>query len=159
VNWGLYGVLCVQTCKDLISSSIVPLYDPCIDVYSYNFPRDRRMIKVLGECSGSVGVPDEVTKNRIAYFTFLLETIQTILTGSDVYYWFIEGFGDVERLKQSHFAPIDIPLVHAVISLVVQQYFCYRIWMLNKRSAWFCIVIAIVRVSPLISLNTLTLPG
>lgn len=84
----------------------------------------------------------------LAYFAFLLETVQTALTGADVYYWFIDGFGDVERLKDSHFAPIDIPIFHAIISLVVQEYFCYRIWMLNKRSSWLCIIIAIVRARP-----------
>ncbi|KAI0253496.1 hypothetical protein BJV78DRAFT_181167 [Lactifluus subvellereus] len=111
INWGLYGVLCVQ-----------------IYVYSYNFPDDKRTAKFL------------------AYFAFLLETVQTALTAADVYYWFIEGFGDMEHLKDSHFAPIDIPLIHAIISLVVQQYFCYRIWTLNRRSPWFCIVIAVLSV-------------
>jgi len=99
-----------------------------IYVYSYNFPNDKPAMKTL------------------AYFAFLLETVQTALTGADVYYWFIDGFGDVERLKDSHFAPIDIPIFHAIISLVVQEYFCYRIWTLNKRSSWLCIIIAIVSV-------------
>jgi hypothetical protein len=70
------------------------------------------------------------------------------LTGADLHYWFIEGFGDVERLKTSHFAPIDVPIMHSIISLAVQEYFCYRIWTLNKRLLWFCIVIAIVRNFP-----------
>jgi hypothetical protein len=61
VNWGLYGVLCVQTCKDIISSPAFSLINLCTDVYSYNFPDDQRFIKVLGECSRSVGGPDDVT--------------------------------------------------------------------------------------------------
>jgi hypothetical protein len=68
--------------------------------------------------------------------------------GADLYYWFIQGFGDVERLKDSHFAPIDIAIMHSIISLVVQEYFCYRIWTLNRRLSWFCVVIAIVRSLP-----------
>ena len=77
----------------------------------------------------------------------MVETVQTALTGSDVYYWFIAGFGDVERLSHSHFAPIDVALVSAVISLVVQEYFCYRIWVLkNKRFSCICWVIAVVSV-------------
>lgn len=83
---------------------------------------------------------------RLAWFCFLLETVQTALTGADVYYWFIEGFGDVERLKDSHFAPIDIPIMHATVSFIVQGYFCYRIWTLNRRSSKLCILIALVRV-------------
>ncbi|KAI0280493.1 hypothetical protein BGY98DRAFT_1060727 [Russula aff. rugulosa BPL654] len=99
-----------------------------IYVYFYNFPDDRRPLKFL------------------AYFVFLVETVQTALTGADVHYWFIQGFGNVEQLKDSHYAPIDIPIVDSIISLVVQEYFCYRIWTLNKRLLWPCITIAIVAV-------------
>jgi hypothetical protein len=88
--------------------------------------------------------------SRIAYFVFLLETVQTILTGADVYYWFIEGFGVIERLQKSHFTPIDIPMVEGIISLIVQEYFCYRIWTLT-RNLWLCIPIATVRVFSVIS--------
>jgi len=73
------------------------------------------------------------------------------LTGADVNYWFIQGFGNVEQLKDSHYAPIDIPIIDSIISLLVQEYFCYRIWTLNKRLSWFCIVIAIVRSFPILS--------
>jgi hypothetical protein len=110
-NWALYGVLCVQ-----------------IYVYFYNFPDDRRALKLL------------------AYFVFLLETVQTALTGADAHYWFIQGFGNVEQLKDSHYAPIDIPIIDSIISLIVQEYFCYRIWTLNKRLFWPCVAIAIVAV-------------
>jgi len=111
VNWGLYGVLCVQ-----------------IYVYSYNFPDDKPIVKCL------------------AYLAFLLETVQTALTGADVYYWFIAGFGNVERLKDSHFAAIDIPIIHSTISFVVQGYFCYRIWTLNRRSSKLCVLIALLTI-------------
>jgi hypothetical protein len=93
-----------------------------------------------------------------AYFCFLVETLQTALNGADVFYWFIEGFGDVERLKDSHFSPIDIPIIHATISFVVQAYFCYRIWILSKRrSAWLCVFILIVRPKFPFPPNSLTL--
>ena len=92
----------------------------------------------------------------IAYFAFLLETVQTALTGADVYYWFIEGFGNIERLKDSHFTPIDIPIFHGIMAFVVQGYFCYRIWTLNRRSLKLCIVIALVRIKYPPFLNALT---
>jgi len=57
----------------------------------------------------------------------------------------------VEQLKDSHYAPIDIPIIDSIISLVVQEYFCYRVWTLNKRLLWPCIAIAIVRGSPPLS--------
>jgi hypothetical protein len=54
------------------------------------------------------------------------------------------GFGDLEGLKESRFSPIDVPIMDAFISLIVQLFFCYRIWTLSKRLWWFCIVIVIV---------------
>ncbi|KAH9066321.1 hypothetical protein EDB87DRAFT_707940 [Lactarius vividus] len=93
-------------------------------VYSYNFSNDRPLTKSL------------------VYFVFALETTQTALTAADVYYWFVGGFGDFERLKNSHFAPIDIPIMSTVISFMVQMYFCYRIWTLT-RNVWLCSVITI----------------
>ncbi|KAF8273646.1 hypothetical protein EI94DRAFT_1795052 [Lactarius quietus] len=97
-----------------------------IYVYCYNFPKDKRSIKFL---------------------VFLLETIQTALTGADVYYWFVAGFGNVERLGNSHFSPIDVPIISSAISLSVQGYFCYRIWVLNERSSWICWIIAVAAVT------------
>jgi hypothetical protein len=87
----------------------------------------------------------------LANFVFLLETVQTALTGADVHYWFINGFGNVEQLKNSHYAPIDIAIMHSIISLIVQEYFCYRIWTLNRRLLWFCVIIAIVRSFSILS--------
>ncbi|KAI9446122.1 hypothetical protein H4582DRAFT_531261 [Lactarius indigo] len=97
-------------------------------VYSYNFPNDRLLTKSL------------------VYFVFALETTQTALTGADVYFWFVGGFGDFERLKNSHYAPIDIPLTSTVISLLVQMYFCYRIWTLTKNVS-LCGVITVTSVA------------
>ncbi|KAH9038280.1 hypothetical protein EDB84DRAFT_1560397 [Lactarius hengduanensis] len=96
-----------------------------IYVYSYNFPKDPRSLKFL------------------AYFIFVLETVQTALTGADLYYWFVTGFGNVERLGNSHFTPVDAPIMSAVSSLAVQGYFCYRIWMLMNRRSWICWIIAV----------------
>ncbi|KAI9445987.1 hypothetical protein H4582DRAFT_519778 [Lactarius indigo] len=100
-----------------------------IYVYSYNFPEDPRPLKFL------------------AYFIFLLETVQTALTGADIYYWFVAGFGDVERFGKSHFSPIDIPIMTAVASLTVQGYFCHRIWILTNRRSWICWIIAVTAVT------------
>ncbi|KAN0128007.1 hypothetical protein V8E53_014184 [Lactarius tabidus] len=100
-----------------------------IYVYSYNFPKDSPSLKFL------------------AYFIFLLETAQTALTGADVYYWFVAGFGDVKNLENSHLSPIDNPIMTSVISLIVQGYFCCRIWKLNRRSSWVCWIIAVASLT------------
>ncbi|KAH9019122.1 hypothetical protein EDB85DRAFT_2154020 [Lactarius pseudohatsudake] len=96
-----------------------------IYVYSYNFPKDPRSLKFL------------------AYFVFVSETVQTALTGANIYYWFVTGFGNVERLGNSHFTPINDPIMTAVSSLAVQGYFCYRIWVLMNRRSWICWIIAV----------------
>ncbi|KAH9034691.1 hypothetical protein EDB85DRAFT_976366 [Lactarius pseudohatsudake] len=106
-----------------------------IYVYSYNFPMDRQSLKFL------------------AYFVFLVETVQTALTGADIYYWFVAGFGNVERLENSHFAPVNVSIITAVISFIVQGYFCYRIWVLTRksRSSWICWIIAVAAVTQLVA--------
>ena len=77
------------------------------------------------------------------YFLFALETAQTTLTGSDVYYWFIAAPGDIEHLRSSHYAFVDISMMVGVSSVIVQMCFCYRIWTLT-RNAWLCTTIAVV---------------
>jgi len=74
-----------------------------------------------------------------------LETTQTALTGADAYFWLVNGFGDLSELQKSHFSPIDVPIMAAVISFIVQMYFNYRIWTLI-RNVWLCSVIAVVCV-------------
>ena len=94
-----------------------------------------------------------------AYSVFLIETVQTALTGGDIYYWFIAGFGNMDRLKNSRFSAIDSPTIDAIISLIVQGFFCYRIWTLNKRMWWVCVVVSIVRtIRSLSALFDVSLP-
>jgi hypothetical protein len=82
-------------------------------------------------------------------FIFLFETVQTALTGADVWYWFMAGFGDYRGLAKNWFALIDIAIMGAIISLIVQLFFCYRIHTLNKRLWWLCAIIAVVSlISP-----------
>jgi len=121
---------------------LTPLFT---DVYSYNFPQDKSIVKFIGKYRiflHSQWPNDEA----LAYFVFVAETVQTALTGADVYYWFVQGFGNLERLTEAHFAPIDIPIIHAIVAPLVKGYFCYRILTLNKRLLNLCIVIALVSV-------------
>ena len=67
-----------------------------------------------------------------------------------MYYWFISGFGDFEQLGDSHFAAVDISIMIGVSSVVVQMYFCYRIWTLT-RYVWLCMAIAFVCVPDLLA--------
>ncbi|KAI0263177.1 hypothetical protein BC834DRAFT_971464 [Gloeopeniophorella convolvens] len=84
-------------------------------VYSYNFTEDRKSLKVL------------------VYAVFFLETLQTALSGADLYYWFVSGFGNVKHLSNPYTSPYNTPIIGAVISMVVQFFFSYRIWVLSGR--------------------------
>jgi len=75
---------------------------------------------------------------------FLLETLQTALNGADLYYWFASGFGDMNHLASPFASFLDAPIMGAVVSLCVQFFFVYRIWVLGKRETWWlCILICL----------------
>ncbi|KAH9984747.1 hypothetical protein BJV77DRAFT_1071864 [Russula vinacea] len=99
-------------------------------VYSYNFSQDNRYIKLL------------------VYGIFLLETVQTVLSGADLYYWFAAGFGNVDHLTSPFLTFLDVPIMGAVVSLSVQFFFVYRISVLSeKRSRWLRIIICLVSIT------------
>jgi len=81
----------------------------------------------------------------IVYTVFLLETVQTALTGADLYYWFASGYGDMNHLTSPFASTFDIPLIESLVSAMVQFFYAYRVWALsNKQSRWFCLIICLV---------------
>jgi hypothetical protein len=82
------------------------------------------------------------------YGIFLLETLQTALTGADLYYWFVSGFGNINHLATPFASCFDVPIMGSVVSLSVQFFFVYRIWVLSKKKSWWlCILICLVKPS------------
>ena len=76
----------------------------------------------------------------VVYAIFFLETLQTALSGADLYYWFAAGFGNIERLNEVYASPFDLLIIGSVVSLSVQSFFVYRIYALSeKRSWWLCL--------------------
>ncbi|KAJ6557800.1 hypothetical protein B0H19DRAFT_946878, partial [Mycena capillaripes] len=67
----------------------------------------------------------------LVYVVFFFETISTAMNGAGVYYWFVTGFSDVEQLSQLRFSPFYLPLTGSIMALVVQLFFCYRIYILK----------------------------
>ncbi|KAI9446100.1 hypothetical protein H4582DRAFT_1903448 [Lactarius indigo] len=100
---------------------VVQLY-----VYTYNFPGDRTPLKLL------------------VYSIFLIETVQTALTGADLYYWLVSGFGNIGRLTSPHLSGFDVPIIGSIVSLAVQFFFVYRIWILSERSYRFLFIGVII---------------
>jgi hypothetical protein len=76
---------------------------------------------------------------------FFIETVQTVLSGADMYFWFVSGFGKVDRLSSFVTAFFAVPIIEAVVSLIVQFFYAYRIWLLSaKKSRWLCLIICLV---------------
>ena len=84
----------------------------------------------------------------IVYGVFFLETLQTALSGSDLYYWFVSGYGNIRHLTDPHLTPFDTVILESLVSFSVQLFFAYRIWVLSrKRSWWYCLIICLVSPS------------
>ena len=85
----------------------------------------------------------------VVYSIFFLETIQTVLSGADLYYWFAAGFGNILQLTGPFASFIDLPIMGSVVSLSVQFFFAHRIFKLSeKRSGWLCVIICLVTSFP-----------
>ena len=80
----------------------------------------------------------------IVYTVFLLETVQTVLSGADVYYWFGSGYGDLNRLATPFASATDVPIIESIVSAMVQFFYAYRVWILSNKSRWFCSLICLV---------------
>ena len=122
------------------------------DVYSCNFSCDNKYFKLLG-----TGIPRLVptcfslTLCFVVYSIFLLETVQTVLSGADLYYWFAADVGNTERLSEPFVSFLELPIMGAMVSFSVQLFFLYRISSLSaiskRRSRWLCCVICVVTFS------------
>jgi hypothetical protein len=91
-----------------------------------------------------------LTSPPTVYSVFLLETLQTALSGADLYYWFVSGYGNVDHLTSPYASSFDVPIMGSVVSLSVQFFFVYRIWVLasGKKGSWLlCILICLVILS------------
>ena len=75
---------------------------------------------------------------------FVLETIQTVLTGADVFYWFASGYGDVNRLASPFASAIDVPMMESIVSAMVQYFYAYRVWILSNKKWWLLTLICLV---------------
>ena len=79
------------------------------------------------------------------YTVFVLETVQTALSGADLYYWFASGYGNMNHLASPFASTFDIPVIESMVSAMVQFFYAYRVWTLsNTQSRWFCLIICLV---------------
>ncbi|KAJ6571722.1 hypothetical protein B0H19DRAFT_1130882 [Mycena capillaripes] len=95
-------------------------------VYRLSFPNDKGAIKWM------------------VYLIFLVETVMTALNGVDVYHWFAEGFGNLLEFSKPLISPAYTPIMGSLMALVVQCFFCYRIYIIKREALFLCIFIALV---------------
>ncbi|THU84970.1 hypothetical protein K435DRAFT_686497, partial [Dendrothele bispora CBS 962.96] len=113
----------------LLGITMVQIY-----FYHLSFPRDPVIIKCL------------------VYFLGTLESITSILMLVDNYRWFASGFGDLKGLDNPLMSPFYSPIADSIVGLIVQLFYCYRIYILRK-SFWLPMTIALVSVIPILLLK------
>ena len=90
-----------------------------------------------------------ITRSSAVYTVFTVETIQTALSGADLYYWFVSGFGNMDHLSSPYLTAFDVPIIGSMVAMTVQLFFVYRIWILSGRTSRFvCLCICVVSQSP-----------
>ncbi|KAF8231629.1 hypothetical protein L208DRAFT_1459197 [Tricholoma matsutake] len=100
----------------------------CVQVFVYkvSFHKDKIWIKAL------------------VFGIFILETLQVCLGGADIYYWFGSGFGNIYHLGSPYVSPFDTPMIGSLTAFIVQIFFCYRIWILQKNLWPLCLLIGAI---------------
>jgi hypothetical protein len=69
----------------------------------------------------------------VVYIVFLLETVQTALSGADLYYWFAVGLGKPDHLFSSFLSFLDVPIMGSFVASIVQFFLVYRIWVISEK--------------------------
>jgi len=97
-------------------------------IYYLNFPDDKLWHKIL------------------IYGTFVFEVVQTAMSASVLYFWFATGFGNLIDLGSVNLSPAETPIFCGIISGVVQCFFAYRIFVLQRSLWWMCVVIVLTAI-------------
>ncbi|KAJ6506941.1 hypothetical protein C8R45DRAFT_1176481 [Mycena sanguinolenta] len=69
---------------------------------------------------------------RDVYGLFLLDILQTAMVTADAFHWFVYGFGNLILADQTFLNSWDVPVLDSVISVIVQSFYCWRIYILRK---------------------------
>jgi hypothetical protein len=66
------------------------------------------------------------------YGLALLDILQTVMVTADAFHWFVYGFSNPLLLDQPFLNSWDVPVLDSVISLIVQAFYCWRIYILRN---------------------------
>ncbi|KAJ7451702.1 hypothetical protein FB451DRAFT_1566202, partial [Mycena latifolia] len=98
-------------------------------LYHLNFPDDPKYIKWL------------------VYIVFLLDLAATTMSFADSYHWFAAGFGNLLAIDDIWLSAFDTPMIGAMLASIVQCFYCYRLWTLNKYTAPVCILVVLIALA------------
>ncbi|KAJ7479382.1 hypothetical protein B0H11DRAFT_2027223 [Mycena galericulata] len=75
---------------------------------------------------------DRTAFRALVYGLALLDVLQTVMVTADAFHWFVYGFGNSAQLDEPFLNSWDVPVIDSVISLIVQAFYCWRIYVLRK---------------------------
>ncbi|KAF8704394.1 hypothetical protein AX14_014031 [Amanita brunnescens Koide BX004] len=103
-----------------------------LQIYSFSisFPNERLGIKCF------------------VYLLLFLELIQTVLSTHWAWYILVSGWGIPSTVEALNWSAITIPIMAGLVSIIVQSFFAWRVFMLRRRSWIFtCSAILILLVA------------
>ncbi|KAK7046319.1 hypothetical protein R3P38DRAFT_2507608, partial [Favolaschia claudopus] len=83
-------------------------------LYHLNFLRDTPYIKFL------------------VYSVFTIDLAATVMCFADAYHWFASGYGNLLALNDIWLSGFDTPMLGAWLAAIVQCFYAYRLWTINK---------------------------
>ncbi|KAJ7729977.1 hypothetical protein B0H16DRAFT_223874 [Mycena metata] len=86
---------------------------------------------------------DRTAIQVLVYGLALLDVLQTVMVTADAFHWFVYGFGNMAQLDEPFLNSWDVPVIDAVISLIVQTFYCWRIYLLCKARVVPALIVAI----------------
>lgn len=99
-NWGLFGVLTVQTCKSLDFVTFRPTHDPWADLYYIAFPHDNAKLK------------------SVVFLAYTLEIGQLVGCTYETFRVFALGWGDLAELGRLGLSWLNISMMHTISKCV-----------------------------------------
>ncbi|KAJ7279890.1 hypothetical protein C8J57DRAFT_1566872 [Mycena rebaudengoi] len=97
-------------------------YDPLLSDLAELFPPDLFYEKSK----------DRTAIKALVYGLALLDILQTVMVTADAFHWFVYGFSNPLLLDQPFLNSWDVPVLDSVISLIVQAFYCWRIYILRN---------------------------
>lgn len=80
----------------------------------------------------------------VVYGLSALDILQTCMVTADAFHWFVFGFGNMNQLDEPFLNSWDVVLIDSVVALIVQSFYCWRIYLLQDS---FILPIFIILVS------------